>query len=106
MKKILLVGLIVVAVGLAAGFAVPVLGHDPVDKNSGISEQGTWQAMHEACQEGDWDAMAEAAQEVHEGLGYGPCHIYGSSYSEDGSANSRGGMMGGHMSGWGGMMGW
>ncbi len=68
MKKILLVGLIVAAVGLAAGFAVPALGHGLVSSNSGTSDHGTWLAMHEACQEGDWDAMAETAQEVHKTL--------------------------------------
>ncbi len=105
MKKILLVGLIVAAVGLAAGFAVPALGHGLVSSNSGTSDHGTWLAMHEACQEGDWDAMAETAQEVHEDLGYGPCHNYGYSSSQDASANNQAAMMGGHMGGWRGMMG-
>jgi L-aminopeptidase/D-esterase-like protein len=105
-KKILLVGLIVVAVGLAAGFAVPTLAQSPLERNSGTADQETWQAMHEACQEGDWDAGAEAAQEVHEGLGYASCHGYGYPASEEGNAGSQGGMMGGGMMGgrWGGMM--
>ncbi len=106
MKRILLVGLIIVALSLAAGFAVPVFAHGPTEGDSGTPDQETWQSMHEACEEGDWQAMVEAAEDVHEGLGYAPCHGYDYPTSEDGSPNSWGGVMGGHMGGGGGMMGW
>ena len=106
MKRILLVGLIIAALSLAAGFAVPVLAHGPTEGDSETPDQGTWQAMHEACEEGDWEAMVEAAEEVHEDLDYAPCHGYESPSSEEGSPNSWDGTMGGHMGGWGGMMGW
>ena len=62
--------------------------------------------MHEACEEGAWDAMIEAAEEVHESIGYAPCHDYDYPASEDVSPNNWGNSMGGHMGGWGGMMGW
>ncbi len=106
MKRILSVGLIIAALSLAVGFAVPVLAHGPTEGDSGTPDQGTWQAMHEACEEGDWEAMVEAAEEVREGLGDAPCHGYEYPPSGEGSPNSRGGEMGGHMGGWGGMMGW
>ena len=106
MKRILLVGLIIVALSLAAGFAVPIFAHGPAEGDSGTPDQETWQSMHEACEEGDWQTMVEDAEEVHEGLGYAPCHGDDYSTSEDGSPNSWGGMMGGPMGGGGGMMGW
>jgi len=106
MKRILLVGLIVAALSLTAGFAVPVLAHGPTEGDSGTPDQETWQAMHDACENGDWDAMVEAAEEVHEDLGYAPCHGHDYPASEDGSRSSWRGTMGGHMGGWGGMMGW
>lgn len=106
MKRILVIGIIVVLLSSLAIFAVPVFAHGPTDGDSGTTDQGTWQAMHEACEEGDWEAMAEAAEEVHEDLGYAPCHDYDYPTSKDGSPNSWGGMMGGQMGGWGGMMGW
>jgi hypothetical protein len=105
MKKILLVGLIVAALSLAVGFGVPAFGHSPMEESSGIPDQGTWQAMHEACEEADWDAMVEAAEQVHEDLGYAPCHDYYYPASEDVNPNRRGAVTGGHMGGWGGMMG-
>jgi len=62
--------------------------------------------MHDACEDGDWDAMVEAAEEVHEDLGYAPCHGYDYPASEDWNPNRWSGTMGGHMGGWSGMMGW
>ncbi len=47
-----------------------------------------------ACEEGDREAMVEAAEEVHEGLGYAPCHSYDYPASEDERSNGWGGMMG------------
>ena len=106
MKRILLASVIIVALSIAAGFAIPVLAHGPTEGDSETPDQGTWQAMHEACEEGDWETMLEAAEEVHEGLGYAPCH--GNEYpsSEEGSPNNWESTMGGHMGGWNGMMGW
>ena len=100
MKRILLIGLLVVALSLIAGFAVPAFAHGPAEGDSATPEQDTWWEMHEACEEGDWDAMVEAAEEVHEDLGYAPCHGYDYPAPEDGSP----GRWGGHMGGWGGMM--
>jgi hypothetical protein len=105
MKRILLIGLLVVALSLIAGFAVPAFAHGPAEGDSATPEQDTWWEMHEACEKGDWDAMAEAAEEYHEGPGYAPCHgDYAA--SEDEELSGWGGMMGGHMGGWGGMMRW
>jgi hypothetical protein len=106
MRRILLVGLIVAALSLTAGLTVPVFAHSPTEGDSETLDQETWQAMHDACEEGDWKAMVEAAEEVHEDLGYAPCHGYDYPASEDGSPNRWGAMTGGHMGGWGGMMGW
>ena len=105
MKRILLIGLLVVALSLIAGFAVPAFAHGPTEGDSATQEQDTWWEMHEACEEGDWDAMVEAAEEAHEDLGYAPCHGDYSA-SEDEELSGWGGMMGGHMGGWGGMMRW
>lgn len=106
MKRILLVALTIVVLSLLTVFTIPVFAHGPTDGDSETPDQDAWQAMHEACEEGDWEAMAEAAEEVHEELGYAPCH--GSEYpaSGDESPSGWGGMMGGHMGGWGSMMRW
>ncbi len=104
MKRILLVGLVIAVLSLIVAFSIPVFAHGPTDGDSGTPDQETWQAMHEACEEGDWEAMVEAAEEFHEEAGYGDCHDYG--YGDEDSAYSQGGMMGGHMGGGGGMMGW
>lgn len=101
MKRILLIGLIIVVLSLLTVFSIPVFAHGPTEGNSETPDQETWQAMHEACEEGDWEAMAEAAEEVHEGLSYAPCHGYGYPVPGEESPNSWGGMMGGHMGGWG-----
>ena len=106
MKRILLVGLVIAVLSLVAGFAVPVFAHGPTDGDEGSPDQETWQAMHEACEEGNWEAMVEVAEDVHEGLSYAPCHGYEYPFSDDGSPNSWGGTMGGHMGGLSGMMGW
>ena len=106
MKRILLVGLGIAVLSLLAVFAIPVFANGPTEEDAETPDQETWQVMHEACEEGDWEAMVEAAEEVHEDLGYAPCHGY---LSEDGNqtgSNSWGGMMGSHMGGWSGMMGW
>jgi len=95
MKRILLVGLVIAVLSLLVTLSIPVFAHGPTEGGSGTSDQETWQAMHEACEEGDWEAMVEAAEEMHEGLGYAPCHSYYYPASEDERSN-----------GWGGMMGW
>ena len=106
MKRYLLVGLIIAALSLAAGFAIPAFAHGPTEGDSETPDQEPWQVMHEACEGGDWDAMIEAADEAHGDLGYATCHGYDYRASEDGSPNSWDGAMGGHMGGWGSMMGW
>ena len=93
MKRITVIGLVVIALSLSAGFAIPALAHGPEDEDTTPANQGTWEAMHEACEDGDWEAMAEAAEEVHgEDFDSMPCH------DEDGYAPAnRGGGMGSHM---------
>ncbi len=111
MKKLLLIGSMVLVLGLLiAGFTAPVLAHGPDDGGATPANGGTWEAMHEACESGDWEAMAEAAEEVHgEDFDDMPCH------DEDDYAPNGGGGMGGHMGSSGmmgsgmmgsGMMGW
>ncbi len=105
MKKVLMVGLVMVTLGLLAGFAIPVFAHG-LDEDV-PTDQEAWEAMHEACETGDWEAMAEAAEEVHgEDFDSMPCHgeDYYSSEEENRSSTSGWGGMGGHMGG--GMMGW
>lgn len=106
MKRILFVGLLITALSLGVGFAGPVFAHSPAEGDSGTPDQESWQAMYEACEKGDWEAMAEAAKEVHESFGYAPYHGYEYPSSNYWRPNSWGGMMGGHMGGWNGMMGW
>ncbi|MFC2003811.1 hypothetical protein ACFLV4_07745 [Chloroflexota bacterium] len=89
MKKLLLIGSIVLVLGLLiAGSTTFIFAHGP-DNEVTPANGGAWEAMHEACENGDWEKMAEAAKEVHgEDFGHMP---------------HRGGM-GGHMGR--GMMGW
>ncbi len=100
MKKLLLIGSIVLVLGLLiAGLTAPIFAHSPGDGGTTPDNDTAWEAMHEACESGDWEAMAEAAEEVHgEDFDDMPYH------NENGysSANHWGGM-GGHMGG--GMMG-
>ncbi len=90
MKKLLLIGSIVLVLGLLiAGFSAPTFAHSPDDRAAPDNED-TWEAMHEACESGDWEAMAEAAEEVHgEDFDYMPCH--------DENDYTRWGGMWGHM---------
>ena len=106
MRGILITGLVIILVGALTVLAIPVLAHGQTEGDKGTVDQETWETMHEACEEGNWDAMVEAAEEVHEELGYAPCHGDDYQSSEDGNPNSWGGMMGGHMGGSVGMMGW
>lgn len=106
MKRILIIGIIVAVLGSLAAFAIPAFAHNPADEPADTPEQGTWDAMHEACEEDDWQAMVEAAEEVHEDFGYAPCHDEEYLDQEDDNPGGWGGMMGGHMGGRGGMMGW
>ncbi len=78
---------------LIGNFAVPAFTHGTMEGDSGTSGQETWQALHKVC------------EEVHEGLGYAPCHGYKYPASEEGP-NTCSGMMGGHMSSWSGIVGW
>ena len=102
MKKLLLIGSMVLVLGLLiVGFTAPIFAHGPDDGEATLANEEVWEAMHEACENGDWEAMAEAAEEVHgEGFDYMPCH----NENEYAPTNRWGGMMGGHMGG--GMMGW
>ena len=104
MKKVLIIGLTIVALSLLTVFAIPVFAHGPAEGDSEIPEQETWQTMHEACEEGDWEAMAEAAEGFHEETGYGDCHGYGT--GDGGPASGWGGMTGSNTAGWDGMIGW
>ncbi len=94
MKKLLLIGSIVLVLGLLiAGFTTPIFAHGPDDGGATPANEGAWEAMHEACESGDWEAMAEAAEEVHEeDFDHMPYH----DESDHAPANHWGGM-GGHM---------
>ena len=99
MKKMVLFTVGVVLLIMVIIFTVvPAFAHGPSDRNT---DHGTWDAMHEACENGDYQAMVDAAEEIHEDLG-DTC--YGEDDYTDGG--SVGGHMGGGMtgSGWGGMM--
>ena len=97
MKKLLLIGSIMLVVGLLiVGFATPIFAHGPGDGGATLENEEAWEAMHEACANGDWEAMAEAAEEV-----YGEDMPH---YGEDDYDHQRWGGWGGHMGG--GMMGW
>lgn len=61
----MLVGLVIVSLVLATGFAIPVLAHGPGDGETAPTEQETWGAMQEACENGDWEVMSDAADEAH-----------------------------------------
>ncbi len=100
MKKLLLIGSIVLALGLLiAGFTTPIFAHSPDDGGVTPADDGVWETMHEACESGDWEAMAEAAEEMHgEDFGSMPCHD-----ENDSAPTSDWSGMGGHMGG--GMMG-
>ena len=98
MKKLLLIGSIVLVLGLLiAGFATPIFAHSPDDGGVTPANEEAWEAMHEACESGDWEAMAEAAEEAHGEDWDG--HMGGSMWG-----NGLNGMGGGHMGR--GMMGW
>ncbi len=95
MKKLLLIGSIVLVLGfLIVGSTTAIFAHGPDDATL---NEGAWEAMHEACENGDWEAMAAAAEKAH-GEDFG--HM---SYGGGMGGHMGGGMMGG---GWGGMMGW
>jgi hypothetical protein len=101
MKKLLLIGSIVLVLGLLiAGLTAPIFAHGPDDGGATTADEETWETMHEACEDGDWEAMAEAAEELHgEDFDHMPCH----DEDDHAPANHWGGM-GGHMGR--GMMGW
>ena len=85
MKKLLLIGLTVLVVGLLIiGFTTPLFAHSPDDGGATPADEGAWEAMHEACESGDWEAMAEAAEEAH-----------GEDFGYMGGGMMGGGMMGG-----------
>lgn len=66
MKKLLLIGSIVLALGLLiAGLTTPIFAHSPEDGEATPANEAAWEAMHEACESGDWEAMAKTAGEVH-----------------------------------------
>lgn len=100
MKK-LIIGVVIGALAALAFTAVPILAHGSTNEgDTTVSDQETWDEMHEACEEGDWDAMAQAAEQYHEENGFESCH------DDYESTSGFGGLMGGHMDGWGGMMSW
>ncbi len=76
MKRFLLIGLIVTALGvLVAGFTTPIFAHDPGGE---VGEE-----MYQACENSDYEAMGE---------------WHAQCYGEEGAMN--GDMMGGGMMGW------
>ena len=97
MKKILVVGLVIVILSLLASLAIPALAHGSGDGDTVPTNGEAWEAMHGACENGDWEGMAEAAEEAHGEWGGMGGHMGG-------------GMMGSGMTGSGimgsGMMSW
>ena len=75
MKRILLVGLVIAGLAVV-GYAIPVFAHGPEGAATSTINQGTWQAMYEACEAGDWEAMTEAAEAVH-GEDFSGMHVHG-----------------------------
>ncbi len=73
MKKLLMIGSIVLVLGLLIiGSTTTIFAHGPDDGGVMPADEEAWGAMHEACENGDWEAMAEAAEEVHgENMGGG-----------------------------------
>lgn len=66
MKKLLLIGSIILTLGLLiVGTTTPIFAHGPDDSEATAAEEETWEAMHEACERGDWDAMAETFKQIH-----------------------------------------
>ena len=108
MKRILLVGLVIADLAVV-GYAIPVFAHGPEGAATSTINQGTWQAMYEACEAGDWEAMTEAAEAVH-GEDFSGMHVHGEgnyASEERGQVPADhwgGGGMQHHMGG--GMMGW
>lgn len=102
MKKLLLIGAIVLVLGLLiAGSTTSIFAHGTDNGGATPADEGACEAMHEACESGDWEAMAEAAEETHgEDFDHMPY------YNENGyaHANHWGGHMGSHIGR--GMMGW
>jgi len=101
MKKLLLIGSIVLVLGLLiAGFTTPIFAHSPDDGGATPANEEAWEAVHEACEDSDWEAMTEAAEEVHgDDFDYMPCHD-----ENNYAPTNRWGGMGGHMGR--SMMGW
>ncbi len=54
MKKLLLIGSIVMVVGLLiVGFAAPIFAHGSNDDGATMENEGAWEGMHAACENGD-----------------------------------------------------
>ena len=90
MKKLLLIGSIVLVLGLLiVGFTTPIFAHSSDDGGDTPANEKAWETMHEACEDGDWEAMEESAEEVHgEDFDDMPCH------DENDNASNRGGWNG------------
>ena len=91
MKKLLVIGSIVLVLGLLiGGSTTSIFAHVPEDGEATLANGVVWDTMHEACENGDWEAMAKAAEEAH-GEDFGHMH----SHDENSYAPA---------DGWGGMM--
>src|SRR4030065_1253935 len=98
MKKVMVIGRVVLALSVTAFFAIPAFAQWPAGGDDGGNE--AWQAMHEACEEGDWEAMAGAAEAYHEDSDDGHCDFDGDEESGGSYSSGWGGMMdSGHMGG-------
>jgi len=104
MKKLLLLGSIVLVLGLLIAGSTAIFAHGPDDSEAIAPNGEAWSAMHEACINGDWEKMAEAAKEFHgEDFEYMPHHGYYDRDHRYGHNHQQYGW-GGHMGR--GMMGW
>ena len=66
MKKLLLIGSIVLVLGfLIISFTTPIFAHSPGNGGATPSNGETWEEMHRACENGDYEAMAEWHAQYH-----------------------------------------
>ncbi len=105
MKKLLLIGSILLVLGLLIiSLATPIFADSSGGGGTTPAGEASWEAMHEACEQGNWEAMLKAAEEVHgEDFDAMPHHDE-TAYAHTNHWGSMGGQMDGHMGG--GMMGW
>ena len=65
MKKLLLIGSIVLVLGLLIiGFTMPLFAQGPDNSRATPENDEAWEAMHEACENSDWEAIDDVAEDA------------------------------------------